>query len=167
MIHECSHCNFQASYKSNLKTHVKNKHTEKISLEKDHGKPMKNDHHKELKKIETMMKKNFQTGVEIETMKRKVKSISERNAIEFKELAQEYVELTDAALPKDFFNSLCGVPPPPPSPTLFQLPAAPPTIENTDLIKTEVDLFGNDEAVGLFGDKIVEDNKQSIYKNYV
>ena len=88
MIHECTHCNFQASYKSNLKTHVKNKHTEKISLEKDHGKPMKNDHHKELKKIETMMKKNFQTRVEIETMKRKVKSISERNAIEFKELAQ-------------------------------------------------------------------------------
>ena len=113
------------------------------------------------------MKKNFQTRVEIETMKRKVKSISERNAIEFKELAQEYVELTDAALPKDFFNSLCGVPPPPPSPTLLQLPAAPPTIENTDLIKTEVDLFGNDEAVGLFGDKIVEDNKQSIYKKYV
>ena len=113
------------------------------------------------------MKKNFQTRVEIETMKRKVKSISERNAIEFKELAQEYVELTDAALPKDFFNSLCGVPPPPPSPTLLQLPAAPPAIKNVDLFKTEEDLFGNDEAVGLFGDKIVEDNKQSIYKNYV
>ena len=113
------------------------------------------------------MKKNFKTGVKIETMKRKVKSIGERNAIEFKELAQEYVELTDAALPKEFFNSLCGVAPPPPSPTLLQLPAAAPTIKNTDLIKTEGDLFGNDEAVGLFGDKIVEDNKQSIYKNYV
>ena len=54
------------------------------------------------------MKNNFQTGVEIETMKRKVKSLGERNANEFKELALEYVELTDAALPKDFFNSLCG-----------------------------------------------------------
>ena len=128
---------------------------------------MKNDHHKELIKIETMMKKNFQTRVEIETMNRKVKSISERNAIEFKELAQEYVELTDVGLPKDFFSSLCVVPPLPPPSTLFQLPAAPPTIENTDLIKTEVDLFGNDEAVGLFGDKIVEDNKHSIYKSYV
>ena len=167
MIHECTYCDYNTATKYNIRRHVRNKHTEKISLEKDHGKPMKNDHHKELKKIETMMKKNFQTRVEIETMKRKVKSISERNAIEFKELAQEYVELTDAGLPKDFFNSLCGVPPPPPSPTLFQLPAAPPTIENTDLIKTEGDLFGNDEAVGLFGDKIVEDNKQSIYKNCV
>ena len=57
--------------------------------------------------------------------------------------------------------------PPPPSPTLLQLPAAPPAIKNTDLFKTEVDLFGNDEAVGLFGDKIVEDNKHSIYKSYV
>ena len=114
------------------------------------------------------MKKNFQTGVEIETMKRKVKSIGEHNAIEFKELAQEYVELTDAALPKDFFNSLCEVPPPPPPlPTLLPLPAAPPTIKNVDLFKTEEDLFGNDEAVGLFGDKIVEEDKQSIYKSYV
>ena len=113
------------------------------------------------------MKKNFQTGVEIETMKRKVKSIGECNAIEFKELAQEYVVLSDVGLPKDFFSSLCGVPPPPPSSTLFQLPAAPPAIKNTDLIKTEGDLFGNGKAVGLCGDKIVEDNKHSIYKSYV
>ena len=120
------------------------------------------------------MKKNFQTGVEIETMKRKVKSIGERNAIEFKELAQEYVELTDAALLKEFFNSLCGnyTPPPPtptPSSTLPPLPAAPPTNKNADLFQTEEDLFGNinDEAVDSFGDKIVEEDKQSIYKSYV
>ena len=62
MIHECTHCDYNTTVKSNIIRHVRNKHTEKISLEKDHGKPMKNDHHKELKKIETMMKKNFQTG---------------------------------------------------------------------------------------------------------
>merc|ERR1712030_75150 len=59
MIHECNYCNYQSSYKSNLKTHVKNKHSEKISTEKENGKPMKNDHHKQLKKIEMMMKNNF------------------------------------------------------------------------------------------------------------
>ena len=118
------------------------------------------------------MKKNFQTGVEIETMKRKVKSLGERNAIEFKGLDQEYVELTDAALPKEFFNSLCGnyaPPPPSESPTLPPLPTAPPTNKNADVFKTGEDLFENinDEAVDLFGDKIVEEDKQSIYKTYV
>jgi len=47
MIHECNYCNYQSDYKSNLKTHVKNKHGDKISLEKDQAKPMKNDHHKQ------------------------------------------------------------------------------------------------------------------------
>ena len=51
------------------------------------------------------MKNNFQTGVEIETMKRKVKSLGERNANEFKDLAREYVQLTDTGLPKDLFTS--------------------------------------------------------------
>ena len=170
MIHECNYCNYQSSYKSNLKTHVKNKHSEKISPEKENAKPMKNDHHKQLKKIEMMMKNNFQTGVEIETMKRKVKSLGERNANEFKELALEYVELTDAALPKEFFNSLCRnytPPPPPPAPSTAlpppPLPAATPTKSN----KNE-DLFGYvNEAVNLFGDKIEEEDKQSIYKSYV
>ena len=50
MIHECHYCNYQSGYKSNLKTHVKNKHGDKISLEKDQGKPMKKDHHKQIKK---------------------------------------------------------------------------------------------------------------------
>ena len=176
MIHECNYCNYQSSYKSNLKTHVKNKHSEKISPEKENGKPMKNDHHKQLKKIEMMMKNNFQTGVEIETMKRKVKSLGERNANEFKELALEYVELTDAALPKEFFESLCGnytPPPPAPSTTLPPLPTAAPTNKNEDLFgnKNEegVDLFGigDEETMDLFGNKIVKDEKQSIYKSYV
>ena len=54
------------------------------------------------------MKNNFQTGVEIETMKRKVKSLGEGNANEFKQLAREYVELTGETLPKDFFYFVCG-----------------------------------------------------------
>ena len=176
MIHECNYCNYQSSYKSNLKTHMKNKHSEKITPEKEKGKPMKNDHHKQLKKIEMMMKNNFQTGVEIETMKRKVKSLGERNANEFKELALEYVELTDAALPKEFFESLCGnyTPPPPASTsTLPPLPTPAPTNKNEDLFgnKNEegVDLFGigDEETMDLFGNKIVKDEKQSIYKSYV
>ena len=49
-------------------------------------------------------------------MKRKVKSLGDGNANEFKQLAQEYVELTGETLPKDFFNFTCGNPPPPPPP---------------------------------------------------
>ena len=50
MIHECNYCNYQSSYKSNLKTHMKNKHSEKITPEKEKGKSMKKDHLKQLKK---------------------------------------------------------------------------------------------------------------------
>ena len=52
MIHECSYCNYQSTYKGNLKSHMKNKHTEQISLEKDMKIeiPMKNEHYKQLKK---------------------------------------------------------------------------------------------------------------------
>ena len=102
MIHECTYCTFQSSYKSNLKSHMKSKHNDKIPIEKDEGKPMKN--HKQIKKLEMMIKKNFQTGVEIETMKRKVKSLGDGNTNEFKQLVREYVELTGETLPKDFFN---------------------------------------------------------------
>ena len=58
--------------------------------------PLKNEHYKQLKKIEMMMKKNFKIGLEINTMKRKLKSLDESNANELKELAREYVLLTDA-----------------------------------------------------------------------
>ena len=148
MIHECTDCTFQSSYKSNLKSHMKSKHNDKIPIEKDEGKSMKN-HKNKIKKLEMMMKKNFQTGVEIETMKRKVKSLGERNANEFKELALEYVELTDAALPKEFFNSLCGnytSPPPAPTSTLPPLPTPAPTNKNEDLFGNK-----NEEGVKLFG----------------
>ena len=121
MIHECTYCTFQSSYKSNLKSHMKSKHNDKISLQKDEGKPMKN--HKQIKKLEMMMKKNFQTGVEIETMKRKVKSLGDGNTNEFKQLAREYVELTGETLPKDFFfNFTCRNPPSPqPAKTVSKL----------------------------------------------
>ena len=59
MIHECSYCNYQSTYKGNLKSHMKNKHTEQISLEKDMKIEiaMKNEHYKQLKKIEMMIKR--------------------------------------------------------------------------------------------------------------
>merc|ERR1712208_134183 len=94
MTHECIHSTFQSSYKRNLKSHMKSKHNDKI--------PMKN-HKNKIKKLEMMMKKNFQTGVEIETMKRKVKSLGDGNTNEFIQLTQEYVEITGETLPKDFF----------------------------------------------------------------
>ena len=61
MIHECSYCNYQSTYKGNLKTHVKNKYSEKIFIEKDMKieKPMKNDHHKQLKKNRNDDEKEF------------------------------------------------------------------------------------------------------------
>ena len=50
MIHECSYCTFQSSYKSNLKSHMKSKHNDKIPIEKDEGKSMKN-HKNKIKNI--------------------------------------------------------------------------------------------------------------------
>ena len=157
---------------------MKNKHTEQISLEKDMKIeiPMKNEHYKQLKKIEMMIKKNFQTGVEINVMKKKVQSLDVRNVNEFKELAQEYLELTNAALPTDFFKSLCANhTPSTASRNVTQAPTSPHSNKNEDLFQTEepVDLFGNinDKAVNkdvdLFGDKIEEEDKQTIYKSYV
>ena len=111
MFHNCSYCNHQTKYKANHKTHVKNIHGENISQEKHmknsmkNGNPMKNEHCKELKKIEILMKKNFKIGLEINTMKRELKSVDESNANEFSKLAREYVKLTDAGLPKDLFTS--------------------------------------------------------------
>ena len=145
MIHECTYCTFQSSYKSNLKSHMKSKHNDKISLQKDEGKPMKN--HKQIKKLEMMMKKNFQTGVEIETMKRKVKSLGDGNTNEFKQLAREYVELTGETLPKDFFfNFTCANPPPPQPPALLE------TTETTT--NKNDDLFENADAIYIFNDII-------------
>ena len=45
MNHQCNYCTFQSKYKGNLKNYMKNKHGDNISMEKDNGKRMKNDHH--------------------------------------------------------------------------------------------------------------------------
>ena len=127
---------------------MKNKHNDNISMEKDNGKHMKNDHHKQIKKLEMMMKKNFQLGVEIETMKRKVKSLGDGNANEFKQLAQEYVELTSETQPKDFFNFTYENPPPPPPP--------PPAEETSTYNNYIWDLFDKieEDAIYIFNDII-------------
>ena len=151
MIHECTYCTFQSSYKSNLKSHMKSKHNDKIPIEKDEGKSMKN-HKNKIKKLEMMMKKNFQTGVEIETMKRKVKSLGDGNTNEFKQLAREYVELTGETLPKDFFfNFTCANPPPPQPPALLE------TTETTT--NKNDDLFENADAIYIFNDIIEKEEE--------
>ena len=154
MTHECIHCTFQSSYKRNLKSHMKSKHNDKIPIEKDEGKSMKN-HKNKIKKLEMMMKKNFQTGVEIETMKRKVKSLGDGNTNEFKQLVREYVELTGETLPKDYFYNFTYKNPPPPP------PAETPTNKNGHLFEsTETstnkngDLFENADAIYIFNDMI-------------
>ena len=155
MIHECTYCTFQSSYKSNLKSHMKSKHNDKIPIEKDEGKSMKN-HKNKIKKLEMMMKKNFQTGVEIETMKRKVKSLGDGNTNEFKQLVREYVELTGETLPKDYFYNFTYKNPPPPPP-----PAETPTNKNDHLFEsTETstnkngNLSENADAIYIFNDMI-------------
>ena len=159
MIHECTYCTFQSSYKSNLKSHMKSKHNDKIPIEKDEGKSMKN-HKNKIKKLEMMMKKNFQTGVEIETMKRKVKSLGDGNTNEFKQLVREYVELTGETLPKDYFYNFTYKNPPPPP------PAETPTNKNGHLFEsTETstnkngDLFENADAIYIFNDMIEKEEE--------
>ena len=160
MIHECTYCTFQSSYKSNLKSHMKSKHNDKIPIEKDEGKSMKN-HKNKIKKLEMMMKKNFQSSVEIETMKRKVKSLGDGNTNEFKQLVREYVELTGETLPKDFFYNFTYQNPPPPPP-----PAATPTNKNGHLFETTEtstnkngDLFENADAIYIFNDMIEKEEE--------
>ena len=161
MIHECTYCTFQSSYKSNLKSHMKSKHNDKIPIEKDEGKSMKN-HKNKIKKLEMMMKKNFQTGVEIETMKRKVKSLGDGNTNEFKQLVREYVELTGETLPKDYFYNFTYKNPPPPPP-----PAETPTNKNGHLFETTEtstnkngDLFENADAIYIFNDMIEKEEEE-------
>ena len=160
MIHECTYCTFQSSYKRNLKSHMKSKHNDKIPIEKDEGKSMKN-HKNKIKKLEMMMKKNFQTGVEIETMKRKVKSLGDGNTNEFKQLVREYVELTGETLPKDYFFNFTYKNPPPPPP-----PAETPTNKNDHLFEsTETstnkngNLFENADAIYIFNDMIEKEEE--------
>ena len=79
-------------------------------------------------------------------MKRKVKSLGDVNANEFKQLAREYVELTGETLPKDFFNFSCGNPPPP----------SPPAEETST-----GDLFDDTEdSVYIFNDIIEKENNK-------
>ena len=77
---------------------MKNKHGENISQDKDMKNPMKNDNpmkngqYNQIKKIVMMIKKNFKVELEINKIKRKLKSLDESNANGFKDLAQEYVQ---------------------------------------------------------------------------
>ena len=161
MFHNCSYCNHQTKYKANLKTHVKKKHGEKMSQEKDMKNPMKNEHYKQLKKIEMMMKKNFKFGVEIDVLKKNVESLGESNANEFSKLAREYAQLTDAGLPKDFFTTTHPV---------YSAYGMETQDLNEDGMKKKklFDVTEDEEEdeleVGcgedLFGDKIVKDDKQ-------
>ena len=161
MFHNCSYCNHQTKYKANLKTPVKKKHGEKMSQEKDMKNPMKNEHYKQLKKIEMMMKKNFKFGVEIDVLKKNVESLGESNTNEFSKLAREYAQLTDAGLPKDLFTTTHPV---------YSIYGMETKDLNEDRLKKR-NLFDvmededeNDDEDGvdedLFGDKIVKDDKQ-------
>ena len=58
MTHECTYCTFQSSYKRNLKSHMKSKHNDKIPIEKDEGKSMKN-HKNKIKKTRNDDEKEF------------------------------------------------------------------------------------------------------------
>ena len=161
MFRNCSYCNHQTKYKANLKTHVKNMHGDKIAQEKDKKNPMKNEHYKQLKKIEMMMKKNFKFGVEIDVLKKNVESLGESNTNEFSKLAREYAQLTDAGLPKDLFTTTHPV---------YSIYGMETKVLNEDRLKKR-NLFDviedeneNDDEDGvdedLFGDKIVKDDKQ-------
>ena len=154
MIHECTYCTFQSSYKSNLKSHMKSKHSDKNHLEKDHGKTMKNDQHKEFKKLKILIRKFAISGVDLRLLKRSVDSLVELNENDYNLIVQEYEKLTQQPL-HNLFNT--------PEDILGNQETS---IENED---EGVDLFGNikDENVDLFGEKIKEEDKQSLYKSYV
>ena len=152
MIHECTYCTFQSSYKSNLKSHMKSKHNDKISLQKDEGKPMKN--HKQIKKLKILIKKFAILGVDLRLLKRSVDRLVEINENDYNFTVQEYENLTHQSL-HNLFNTAEDI--------LGN--------EETSNENDNVDLFGNineeEEAVNLFGEKIVKDEKKSIYEKYV
>ena len=94
MIHQCNYYNYQSGYKSNLKTHVKNQHVEKISLEKDQGKP----DHKELRKLKMLVKKFAIMGVDLRLKKRHVDTLVDRVENDFNLIVQDYEKLTHQPL---------------------------------------------------------------------
>ena len=110
-----------------------------------------------------MMKKNFKFGVEIDVLKRNVESLGESNASKFSKLAREYVQLTDAGLPKDLFTSTTTHP-------VYSAYG----METQDLneegmkkrnlfdVMEDEDENEVEDGAGedLFGDKIVKDDKQ-------
>ena len=154
MLHNCSYCDYQSPYKTNLRRHVKNNHTEKNYLEKDHGKTMKNDQHKEFKKLKILIRKFAISGVDLRLLKRSVDRLVENNENNYNFIVQEYENLTQQSL-HNLFNTgedILGN-------------------EETSNENDNVDLFGNineeEEAVNLFGEKIVKDEKKSMYENYV
>ena len=147
MIHERTYCDY------NTRRHIRNKHTKKNYLEKDHGKTMKNDQHKEFKKLKILIKKFAILGVDLRLLKRSVDRLVEINENDYNFIVQEYENLTHQSL-HNLFNTgedILGN-------------------EETSNENDNVDLFGNinkEEAVDLFGEKIVKDEKQSMYEKYV
>ena len=148
MLHNCSYCDYQSPYKTNLRRHVKNNHTEKKYLEKDHGKTMKNDQHKEFKKLKILIKKFAILGVDLRLLKRSVDRLVEINENDYNFTVQEYENLTHQSL-HNLFNTgedILGN-------------------EETSNENDNVDLFANineeEEAVNLFGEKIVKDEKKN------
>ena len=104
-----------------------------------------------------MLKKTVAAGVDIDAMKRNVNSLVDCNANIFNLLAEDYTKLSRGPVPEDLFSTF--------------------TVEeffgNEEIFikNKDVDLFGNlneeEEAVNFFGEKIVKDEKQSMYENYV
>ena len=96
-------------------------------------------------------------------MKRNVNSLADRNAIKFNLLAQDYTKLSQEPVPEDLFSTF----------TAEEFYGNEETsIENKDVNQFGTKKlrswgFGDEETMDLFGEKIVKQEKQPMYENYV
>ena len=90
-LNECTYCDYNTTTKcnNNIRRHVRNKHTEKNYLEKDHGKTMKYDQHKEFRKLKILIKKFAILGVDLRLLKRSVDRLVEINENDYNFTVQE------------------------------------------------------------------------------